>query len=164
VAGLARKKKSQAAHLEALSDALGELHAAADFLATAIDRDAASFETVMASYKLPAGTPEEQHLRDSEIQKALQAAANVPMEVARKAVVVRDRLHLLEPISPPAMFSDLRVGRLLANAAALGALENVNINLESITDQDFARVMRAEATELVARLGSSTLGAAWIHL
>jgi len=164
VAGLARKKKSQAAHLEALSDALVELRAAADFLATAIDRDAASFETVMASYKLPAGTPEEQHLRDSEIQKALQAAANVPMEVARKVVVVHDRLHLLEPISPPAMFSDLRVGRLLANAAALGALENVNINLESITDQGFARVMRTEATELIARLGSSTLGTAWIHL
>ena len=164
VAGLARKKKSQAAHVEALSDALVELRAAADFLATAIDRDAASFETVMASYKLPAGTPEEQHLRDSEIQKALQAAANVPMEVARKVVVVHDRLHLLEPISPPAMFSDLRVGRLLANAAALGALENVNINLESITDQGFARVMRTEATELIARLGSSTLGTAWIHL
>src|SRR5271155_4401221 len=91
VAGLARKKKSQAAHVEALSDALAELRAAADFLATAIDRDAASFETVMASYKLPAGTPEEQHLRDSEIQKALQAAANVPMEVARKAVGVHDR-------------------------------------------------------------------------
>jgi glutamate formiminotransferase len=157
VAGLARKKKSQAAHVEALSDALAELHAAADFLATAIDRDAASFETVMASYKLPAGTPEEQHLRDSAIQKALQAAANVPMEVARKAVGVHDRLRQLEPISPPAMFSDLRVGRLLANAAALGALENVNINLESITDADFAKAMGAEATALVARLGAPTL-------
>jgi glutamate formiminotransferase/formiminotetrahydrofolate cyclodeaminase len=157
VAGLARKKKSQAAHVEALSDALAELRAAADFLATAIDRDAASFETVMASYKLPAGTPEEQHLRDSEIQKALQAAANVPMEVARKAVGVHDRLRQLEPISPPAMFSDLRVGRLLASAAALGALENVNINLESITDVDFAKAMGAEAAALVARLGAPTL-------
>jgi glutamate formiminotransferase len=160
VAGLARKKKSQAAHVEALSDALAELRAGADFLATAIDRDAASFETVMASYKLPAGTPEEQHFRDSEIQKALQAAANVPMEVARKAVGVHDRLKQLEPISPPAMFSDLRVGRLLASAAALGALENVNINLESITDQGFARAMRAQASALMARLGSSTLEAA----
>jgi glutamate formiminotransferase/formiminotetrahydrofolate cyclodeaminase len=156
VAGLARKKKSQAAHIEALSDALTQLRAAADFLATAIDRDAASFETVMASYKLPAGTPEEQHLRDSEIQKALQAAANVPMEVARKAVAVHDRLGQLEPISPPAMFSDLRVGRLLASAAALGALENVKINLESITDVDFAKSMGAEATALVARIGTPT--------
>jgi glutamate formiminotransferase len=160
VAGLARKKKSQAAHVEALSNALAEMRAAADFLATAIDRDAASFETVMASYKLPAGTPEEQHLRDSEIQKALQAAANVPMEVARKAVGVHDRLRQLEPISPPAMFSDLRVGRLLASAAALGALENVNINLESITDVGFAAAMRAEETALVARLGTLTLGKA----
>jgi formiminotetrahydrofolate cyclodeaminase len=159
VAGLARKKKSQSAHVEALSDALAELQAAADFLATAIDRDAASFETVMASYKLPAGTPEEQHLRNGEIQKALQSAANVPMEVARKAVGVHDRLRQLEPISPPAMFSDLRVGRLMASAAALGALENVSINLDSITDGDFAKAMRSEASALAARLAESTLGA-----
>jgi formiminotetrahydrofolate cyclodeaminase len=82
------------------------------------------------------------------------------MEVARKAVGVHDRLRQLEPISPPAMFSDLRVGRLLASAAALGALENVNINLESITDVGFAAAMRAEETALVARLGTLTLGKA----
>ena len=36
------------------------------------------------------------------------------------------------------MFSDIRVGRLMAAAAVRGALENVAINLESITDSEFA--------------------------
>ena len=50
------KKKSQAAHVGALSDALAEFHSASRALADAIDRDAASFESVMAAYKLPQST------------------------------------------------------------------------------------------------------------
>jgi glutamate formiminotransferase / formiminotetrahydrofolate cyclodeaminase len=159
VAGLSRKKKSQAPYREALSEALAELKAAADFLATAIDRDATSFESVMASYKLPQGTPEEQDRRDAEIQKALRSAAAVPMEVARKATEIYERLRQLEPISSPAMLSDVRVGRLMAAAAAHGALENVAINLESITDAEFARAMTAEFASIEARLGESPVGA-----
>ena len=60
VAGLSRKKKSQAAFVERLSEAVSEFHAAGQELAKAIDRDASSFESVMAAYKLPQGTPEEQ--------------------------------------------------------------------------------------------------------
>jgi formiminotetrahydrofolate cyclodeaminase len=60
VAGLSRKKKSQAAYVEPLSDALAEFRAASRTLSEAIDRDAASFESVMAAYKLAQSTPEEQ--------------------------------------------------------------------------------------------------------
>src|SRR5580704_7742946 len=60
VAGLSRKKKSQAAFVDQLSEAVAEFHSASHTLAEAIDRDAASFESVMAAYKLPQGTPEEQ--------------------------------------------------------------------------------------------------------
>ncbi len=38
------------------------------------------------------------------------------------------------------MLSDIRVGRLMAAAAVQGALDNVAINLESITDAAFAAV------------------------
>ncbi len=78
VAGLSRKKKSQAAFVEPLSDALAEFHSTSRALAEAIDRDAASFEFVMAAYKLPQSTPEEQGRRESAIQSALQGAAEVP--------------------------------------------------------------------------------------
>ena len=144
VAGLSRGKKSQAAFVEPLSDALAELAQAADFLATAIDRDATSFESVMASYKLPHGTPEEQERRDREIQKALERAAAVPMEVARKAAEVYIKLGRIEPMASRSMLSDVRVGRLMAAAAARGALENVATNLESITDAAFGRRLRDE--------------------
>jgi len=152
VAGLSRKKKSQAAFVEQLSEAVSEFHAAGQELAKAIDRDASSFESVMGAYKLPQGTPEEQRKRDDAIQRALQGAAEVPLEVARKAVDVFERLGQLEPMSSASMLSDLRVGRLMAASAVRGALENVAINLESITDANFAERLRSESATLLARI------------
>jgi formiminotetrahydrofolate cyclodeaminase len=155
VSGLSRKKKSQATHVEALSYALAEFHAASRALAEAIDRDAASFESVMAAYKLPQATPEEQGRREAAIQNALQGAANVPMEVARKAAQVFDQLRKLESIASPSMLSDIRVGRLMAGAAVRGALENVAINLQSITDSGFSARLRSESELLAARIAKS---------
>ena len=155
VAGLSRKKKSQAAYVEPLSDALAEFHTASRVLAEAIDRDAASFESVMAAYKLPQATPEEQGRRESAIQNALQGAANVPMEVALKAANVFDLLGQLQKIASPSMLSDIRVGRLMAGAAVRGALENVAINLQSITDSAFSSRLRSESELLAARIAKS---------
>jgi glutamate formiminotransferase/formiminotetrahydrofolate cyclodeaminase len=155
VAGLSRKKKSQAAYVEPLSDVLAEFHSASRALAEAIDRDAASFESVMTAYKLPQSTPEEQGRRESAIQNALQGAANVPMEVARKAANVFDLLGQLERIASPSMLSDIRVGRLMAGAAVRGALENVSINLQSITDSGFSARLRSESELLAARISKS---------
>src|SRR5207302_1673763 len=112
VAGLSRKKKSQAAYVEQLSAAVAELRAAAEALAEAIDRDAASYEAVMAAAKLPKQTKEDERLREEAIQRATRGAAEVPLYVAETAVELYERLGQLEPISAASMLSDLRVGRL----------------------------------------------------
>jgi glutamate formiminotransferase/formiminotetrahydrofolate cyclodeaminase len=155
VASLSRKKKSQAAYVAQLSDALVDFQAASRALSDAIDRDASSFSQVMAAYKLPKDTSELERRRDAAIQQALHGAASVPLEVARRAAEVFDRLGQLEGISSPSMYSDVRVGRLLAAAAVRGALENVAINLESITDSEFVTRLRAEAAALSARVAES---------
>jgi len=128
-------------------------------MSEAIDRDAASFESVMAAYKLPQGNAEEQRRREEAIQHALQGAAKVPLEVARKAAEIFERLGQLERISSPSMVSDIRVGRSMAAAGVRGALENVAINLESITDAAFASKMRSESASLLARVSESPVGA-----
>src|SRR5256714_8959060 len=55
VAGLSRKRKSQAGFADQLSAALDEMRRTAEDLAEAIDRDAASYDAVMAACKLPQG-------------------------------------------------------------------------------------------------------------
>ena len=159
VAGLSRKKKSQAAYVEPLSEAVARFQAAAHTLAEAIDRDAASFDSVMAAYKLPQGTPEEQQRRDAAIQEALHGAASVPLEVARKAADIFASLGQLEAMASPSMKSDIQVGRLMAAAAVRGALENVAINLESITDAAAVSRMRAEAAALASKVSEPAVGA-----
>jgi glutamate formiminotransferase / formiminotetrahydrofolate cyclodeaminase len=155
VASLSRKKKSQAAFVDQLSEALSQLQAASKMLSEAIDRDSASFDQVMAAYKLPKETSNEQVQRDAAIQLALQGAATVPLEVARRSAEVFELLGRLESISSPSMHSDVRVGRLMAAAGARGALENVAINLESITDQTFTSRLKSEAAAISARVAAA---------
>jgi glutamate formiminotransferase / formiminotetrahydrofolate cyclodeaminase len=152
VAGLSRKKKSQAAFAEPLTEMVAEFQSASRALANAIDRDAGSFESVMAAYKLPQSTPQEQQLREEAIQKALKGATEAPLEVARRAAQLFENLGQLEPMSSPSMLSDVRVGRMMAAASVRGAVENVHINLESITDAVFAAKMKAEAQLLLSRI------------
>ncbi|MGH9791787.1 MAG: glutamate formimidoyltransferase, partial [Candidatus Acidiferrales bacterium] len=162
VAGLSRKKKAQAQHVDQLSGALDELRQAAAALTEAIDTDAASYDAVLAAMKLPKETPDEQSRREVTIQKATQMAALVPLRVAQAAAEIFERLGQLEAISSPSMLSDLRVGRLMAAAGARGALENVAINLESITDAAFTKQMREQSNALETRLRGSETKAATI--
>src|ERR1700684_1642695 len=87
-ASLSRKTQQQTAYVDQLSDALAEFQASSRALSEAIDRDAASFDHVMAAYKLPKETSNEQVQRDAAIQLALQGAATVPLEVARRSAEV----------------------------------------------------------------------------
>jgi formiminotetrahydrofolate cyclodeaminase len=155
VAQLSRQKKSQAQFAEELSNALAELRRAGDALAKAIDEDAAAYEGVMAAFKLAKGTPAEDQKRAEAIQRATRGAAEVPLRVAVAATGLLARLGQLEPLISPSMMSDLRVGRLMAAAAVRGALENVAINLDSITDAAYVKQTRARMAALEEQLATA---------
>ena len=155
VAGLSRKKKSQAAHLDKLSEHLDALRQTTGELAAAIDRDAASFDAVMSAYKLPQGDAEEIRRRDAAIQHATKGASEVPLEVAERTVAVFERLVQLETIAAASIRSDLQVARLMASAGAQGALANVEINLDGITDAAYAASLRARVHALRERLNAA---------
>jgi glutamate formiminotransferase len=152
VAGLSRGKKSQAAYAEPLAAALKQFEIESQALAQAIDRDAQSFESVMAAHRLPKATATEQQQRENAIQESLRRAAEVPLEVARRAAQVFARLRQLEAISSPSMLSDVRVGQLMAAAAVRGAVANVEINLESISDVTYTQRLRAECATLLSQI------------
>jgi glutamate formiminotransferase/formiminotetrahydrofolate cyclodeaminase len=153
VAGLSRKKKSQAAHVDKLSEQLNEMRKTADELTEAIDRDAASYDAVMTAFKLPQGSVEETTRRETAIQAATKGAAEVPLQVAEKAAQLNSRLLQLEGIAAASMKSDLQVARLMAGAAAKGALANVEINLDGLKDTAYVEKMKGKVAELRNRLG-----------
>jgi len=156
VAGLSRKKKSQAGFADELSVALDELRKISDELTGAIDRDAASYEAVMAAYKLPQADTEETRRREEAIQQATKGASEVPLKVAERAVALFERLGQLEAIAAASMRSDLQVARLMAEAGARGALANVEINLDGLTDAGYVSSMRVTIAALRQRLGDTS--------
>jgi len=155
VAGLSRKKKSQAAFADQLSPALDEMRSDADELAEAIDRDAASYDAVIAAFKLPQGEAEEVRQREEAIQRATKGASEVPLQVAERTVALFERFGQLDAIVAASMRSDLEVARLMAGAGARGALANVEINLDGLKDAAYDTSMRAKVTALRERLGDA---------
>ncbi|HXU19138.1 MAG TPA: glutamate formimidoyltransferase [Verrucomicrobiae bacterium] len=155
VAGLSSIKKSGAAHKERLDEAVKEFDAASRRLAAAIDRDAESFQSVMAAYRLPNGTEDDREQRHTAIQNALLDAIEAPLEIAREAAQLFERLGQLESLSSPSMLSDVRVARLMASASVRGALENVAINLQSVTDARVDERVRSECRSLTLRITES---------
>ena len=152
VAGLSRKKKSQAAHVDPLSAGLEDLRRAAEELTEAIDRDAASYDAVMAAFKLPHSNTEETQRRDAAVQAATKGASEVPLQVAERSVAVFERLGQLDAIAVASMRSDLEVARWMAAAGARGALANVEVNLDGITDSAYVARMRAKIKSVRERL------------
>ena len=110
------------------------------FFTEAVDRDAEAFQQVMAAYKRPKDE------RAPFIEEALHGAAEVPLQVLERASAMSARLNALE--IPARFASDLVVAKALVTAAKAGALENVNINLESIQDEPFKKSVQARLQRL----------------
>ena len=116
------------------------------WLQSAVQKDSNSYAGVEAALKMPRVSEEEKKARQEQMQRALQAAARTPMEVAEEANGVLQLLRQLEPISNPNLRSDLETGAAMAQAAIRGALANVSINLKSIRDETFSHEMRQRVT------------------
>jgi formiminotetrahydrofolate cyclodeaminase len=103
----------------------------------AIDDDPEAYNQVMAAYKLPKGTEAEVELRNQAIQEGLKNAARVPMGVAQKAFEIMGIAEKAIQKGNKNAVTDGLVAVMAARTAALAALYNVKINLDSITDSAF---------------------------
>ena len=144
VCSLTLKKKSYAQHHEAIQASMAELAGLRARLMEAIDRDAASYDAVMAAFKMPKSTSEEQATRAKAIEEASKIAATVPLETAELAVEAARVVKELEAVTVPQAASDLKVALALAAAGRAGAEENVRANLPSIGDREWIADMEAK--------------------
>jgi len=97
--------------------------------------DAAAFDAVMAAFRLPKASDDEQVRRRTAIQEATYGAAEVPLETARKALSLLNSLPELASSGNSNAVTDVGVAGLLAGAACKGALFNVEINARSLPDE-----------------------------
>jgi glutamate formiminotransferase len=148
VCGLTLRRKSFAQHHATLEASRARLATLEDRLLENIDRDARSYEAVVAALRLPKSTEPEQAVRAQAIEEASKHAASVPLETAELAAETARLLETLRDIVIPQAASDLAVALALVRAAQHGAIENVRANLPSIQDQEWLRQMEGKLTAL----------------
>jgi formiminotetrahydrofolate cyclodeaminase len=118
------------------------------------DKDAEAYQDVMAAYKLPKTTPEEQHTWATTLQKALERAADIPLEVARRSVYLMSLAEETLTSGNPNAASDALSAATSLHAAALSALANVDINAITFIDKTRQQELADSANALRHRAQS----------
>jgi len=117
-------------------------------LISLVDRDTAAFKKIMDAYGMPKGSEEEKRERSAAIANATKFAAQVPMEIAKKAHQSFDIIEAMVEKGNPNSITDAGVGALCARAAVKGAVMNVKINLKGFGDKAFVEEMTLAANKL----------------
>ena len=118
-----------------------------DFTAD-IDRDSDAYDRVFACFKMPKETDEEKAARSAAIQEATKYAAQVPLEVARRACALMPLIAEVALKGNQNAVTDACVAMMSARNAVLAAVLNVRINLSSLKDAELVTRLQAEADGL----------------
>lgn len=113
-----------------------------------VQADVDAYGRYAQATKLPKDTDEEKVLRQDAIQVALEAAANVPMEVCRKAMEVLEVCIKLLDIGNPNLISDVGCAGELAFTALRCALLNVEVNHAFIKNEEYISEQKEELPSL----------------
>ena len=129
-------------------------------LTEAVEKDSASFEGVMAAFRLPKTSDEEKETRKQAIQDATLLATKIPLNVAKMAVEVIELAVVVVEKGNMNAITDGGTGAAMARASLTGAGMNVRINLGSLEDKtkiekfsDELETLEKKAEELITRLG-----------
>ena len=115
------------------------------------DEDAQAFESVMATFRLPKDTEEAQASRTMAIQEAYEAAAAVPLDLAKRCVQLMEYAEDATALGNPHAASDGSSAGSLLYAAALCAMANVRINAAGLKDEAKAQTLVEQCDALRTR-------------
>ncbi|HET6960113.1 MAG TPA: cyclodeaminase/cyclohydrolase family protein [Vicinamibacterales bacterium] len=155
VAGLPKTRTGSdddRARLTAAGAVLADLR---DRLTEAVDADTAAYDHVVAAYKMPKMSADEQRARKAAIQRALREATDVPLGVVRLSAAALVQAALVAAHGHKAAGSDVGVAIALLRAGLRGARLNVEINVGSLTDAEYTSSVTAEINRLGAEAARS---------
>jgi formiminotetrahydrofolate cyclodeaminase len=162
VAGLPKTRTNapeERVDLQAAANHIGGLR---DRLSAAIDADTTAYDRVVAAYRLPKASAEEQAARQTAIQTALRAATDVPLDVMRWSTEALEHAIVIARHGLRSAASDVGVAVALLKAGAAGARLNVEINVGSVKDGGYVDAVRSETRRLseeIERSGAAVAAA-----
>ena len=149
VCNLTTGKKKYAQYEETIQDILGKASKLQDELLEMIDKDAEGFYPLSKAYGLPTSTEEEKAYKAETMEKCLKLACEVPMNIVRLCF---DSIKLHEELvdkGSKLAISDVGCGVQCLRAAILSGQLNVIINVNSMTDKEYADKIDKECSQLV---------------
>ncbi len=121
----------------------------AEQLTALVDRDSEAYELVVGAYRLPRSTDADKAARSGQIQRAMRAAIEAPLDVMRACAEGLGHARTVAAFGNPNASSDVQAGRELLRAGLRGARLNVEINLGSMKDATYVAGVREETERLV---------------
>ena len=135
---------------ERMRGVLDEAEASRAVLLDLADRDAAAFGAVMAAFKMPKETDAEKAVRAIAIQEGYEAAATVPLEIAKRAAELMELAREATEIGNANAASDGACAAQALSASVWCASYNVEINAAALKDPAKAQALRDEVSALRA--------------
>ena len=145
VANLTLGKRKYAEHEEEMADIIKRASLLKEELLNYIEEDSLAYNKVTEAYRLPKETEKEISHRKDEIEKGLKIAASVPLKVAETSLGVLPLAEAVVSRGNSSSITDGLVAAMAARTAVLAAVLNIRINLDSIKDDDFNKLLKEKA-------------------
>ncbi len=148
VANLTIGKKNYAEAEAEMKDVAAKMNEVKDKFLDFVDKDANSFNGVIAAFKMPKDSDEQKAARTAAIQKGYKEAIAVPLDVAKSAAELFEFIEVALKKGNKNAESDALVAAISARTAIISALLNVEINLSAVKDQAYVEALRKEVADL----------------
>lgn len=148
VANLTVTKKKYAESKEEMTDIISKSSQLREKLLNYIEEDSLAYNKVTEAYKLAKETEEEKANRKDKIQEGLKIAASVPLKVAETSFEIFPLAEAAVLRGNASSVTDALVGAMMARTGILSAILNIRINLDSIEDEEFVKVLKEKADML----------------
>lgn len=113
-----------------------------------VQKDTTAFNGVMEAMKMPKDTEEDKTVRKKAMEEATKEALEIPLEVAKECFEVLKLQKVFGEYGNPNAITDVGVGALLAYSGLEGALLNVLVNLQGISDKNYVESVNQQCREL----------------
>ncbi len=155
VARLTLGKKKYAGVEARMAEIVEQADALRQSLQSAVEADAAAFEQVMTSLRMPKATETELAARAQALEQATRRATEVPLAVAERACEVLELAAEVAETGNVNAASDAGSAGALARACLTAAGLNVQINAAGLVDRAMADAWMQVLEELERRAGEA---------
>lgn len=149
VGSLTTGKKKYADVQGDITELMGRAERIQGELLDLVQADAEAFEPLSRAYGLPKETEEERARKAEVMERCLEDACSVPMQIMEKCCEAIDVTEVFAEKGTKIAISDAGVSAMMLRAALGGASLNVFINTKSMKNRERAAELNARAEEMI---------------